>query len=120
MRRFLSGAKLPFLALGVLLLVYLTGCVPGRQQIIITEPVFDPKGEKIAFVSTKSGNAEIYVVNVDGTGLEQLTSGKAVNASPNWSPDGKQIVFVSNRDGSLALFIMDSDGSNQKKIPVSY
>ena len=33
MRRFLSSAKLPFLALGVLLLVYLTGCVPGRQQI---------------------------------------------------------------------------------------
>jgi TolB protein len=119
-RRLLRGTKLPIVALGGLLLVFLAGCVPGRQQVIVTEPVFDPRGEKIAFVSTKSGNAEIYVVNADGTGLKQLTSGSAVNASPNWSPDGKRIVFVSNRDGALALFIMDSDGSNQKKIPITY
>ena len=67
----------------------------------------------VAFVSERDGNSEIYVINVDGTGLLRLTDHAGVDADPAWSPDGKQIVFVSDRGGSGAdLYTMDADGSN--------
>jgi TolB protein len=71
---------------------------------------------KLAFVSERDGNSEIYVVNVDGTGLQRLTHDAAQNVDPAWSPDGKRIAFASDRagasDGDLDIYVMDADGSN--------
>ncbi len=63
-------------------------------------PVWSPKGDKIAFVSNRSGNWQIFLMNVDGTDQVRLTSGEADDGihGLTWSPDGSKIVFVSNRD----------------------
>lgn len=66
----------------------------------------------LAFVSDRDGNSEIYVVNVDGTGLLRLTRDAGVDVDPAWSPDGKRIAFASDRAGSLDIYVMDADGSN--------
>jgi Tol biopolymer transport system component/peroxiredoxin/DNA-directed RNA polymerase subunit RPC12/RpoP len=71
---------------------------------------------KIAFVSGRDGNAEIYVMNADGSGQERLTNNFADDKCPSWSPDGKKIAFYSNRDGSLAIYIMNADGNEQKRL----
>ena len=89
------------------------------------EPAWAPDGRKIAFtagvrftVGIGKPSANIYVLNVDGTGLTQLTRDSGANASPSWSPDGKQIAFVSNRDdGKSRIWIMNADGSNQRVLP---
>jgi Tol biopolymer transport system component len=68
-------------------------------------------GEKIAFVSNRDGNDEIYVMNVDGSDLKRLTSHPDDDQYPDWSPDGKQIAF--SRDG---IYIMNPDGSDQTRL----
>ena len=80
------------------------------------DPAWSPNGDWIAFVSTNSGNDEIYRITPDGALVEQLTNNTwEWDKHPTWSPDGSQIVFYSNRDTSRKqLWIMNADGSNQK------
>lgn len=56
-----------------------------------------PDGSRIAFVSTRDLNTELYVVDRDGTGLDRLTHEWAVDIVPRWSPDGSRIAFLSDR-----------------------
>jgi Tol biopolymer transport system component len=67
---------------------------------------------KIAFVSARDGNLEIYSVNVDGTNLERLTDSPQSDDEPAWSPDGQRIAFVSNRNGPHEIYVMNADGTN--------
>jgi hypothetical protein len=57
-------------------------------------PSWSPDGSKIAFASDRSGSWQIYVMNVDGSGVVQLTSG-GNHIEPAWSPDGTKIAYVA-------------------------
>jgi Tol biopolymer transport system component len=62
---------------------------------------------------------EIYVVNVDGSGLHELTNDAVYHSSPRWSPDGRWIAFLRGEDVSMTrteldLCLMRSDGSGQR------
>jgi hypothetical protein len=72
--------------------------------------------EKIAFVSERDGNKEIYIMNPDGSEQTRLTNDPALDYGPAWLPDGTKIVFVSDRDGNFEIYVMDVDGSNQQRI----
>ena len=76
-----------------------------------------PAMPTVAFVSKRDGNAEIYVMNPDGSGQRNLTQHPAEDYDPAWSPDGKQILFSSNRDTDVFdLYLMDADGTNVRKV----
>jgi Tol biopolymer transport system component len=76
------------------------------------QPAFSPDGTKIAFSSFRDGNAEVYTMNSNGSGIPaNLTKYNAADSQPAFSPDGKQITFVSNRFGYLDIFVMNADGS---------
>ena len=61
-----------------------------------TNPQWSPDGKQIAFISTRSGNAQVYTIAVDGGEAAPLTSLKqGVGAGPLWSPDGRQIAFTA-------------------------
>lgn len=68
------------------------------------QPAISPDGKRIAFVSNGDGNAEIYLMNTDGTGLLRLTRNSSADLSPRFSPDGQRIIFSSNRGGKFALY----------------
>ncbi len=79
-------------------------------------PAWSPDGRKLAFVSDRDGNSEVYVMNADGSGQRNLTRNAAFDADPSWSPDGRKLAFVSNRDGSYRVHVMNADGSGQRRL----
>ena len=68
-------------------------------------PDWSPDGTKIAFTSfyrvdlnaSSRNNADIYVINADGSNEVRLTNGPSDDFDPDWSPDGTRIAFTSNR-----------------------
>ena len=74
-----------------------------------------PEG-KIAFVSSRDGNSDIYVVNADGSGQTNLTNNPADDDRPVWLADGSRVAFVSNRDGNSEIYAMNADGSDQTNL----
>ncbi len=95
----------------VLSLTLLMVCVDAQAQI--------------AFMSQRDGNAEIYVMNIDGGNQRRLTNNPQNDLSPSWSPDGKRIAFASNRDGHVhiihgwsmyEIYVMDADGGNPQNL----
>ena len=74
-------------------------------------PAWSPDGKSIVFVmKTADSDWNIYTVNVDGSGLRQLTRGSAWD--PAWFPDGRSIAFVSTVEGKRQISTMSPDGSN--------
>lgn len=61
------------------------------------EATVSPKGDKIVFTSTRSGDLELYVMNTDGTNITQVTDGLGYDGGAFFSPDGSKLVFRASR-----------------------
>jgi TolB protein len=59
---------------------------------------------KIAYVSTRSGNKEIYIMDWDGYNPLPLTKNGSINMNPDFSPDGRDIIFTSYKRGNPDLY----------------
>ena len=78
-------------------------------------------GGQIAFASSRSGIPQIYLINVDGTGLTLITNMENGACQPFWSPDGLQLVFISpcrargdfydNAYKDSSLYLINADGT---------
>lgn len=91
----------------------ITNLGTGKNEM----PAISPDNTKIAFVSQRDGNREIYVMNLNGTNVLRLTSNSAWDIHPAWSHDGTRLAFVSNRGGSFNIYTMSSlDGSDVKQV----
>ena len=98
--------------LWVLFVIPILGCGedPISQSYTTPDEILPFSGQ-IAFSSNKDGDSEIYLMNVDGTSLVQLTENEGVDYLPSWSPDGRKLAFVSDRTGETEIYVMAIDGS---------
>ena len=71
---------------------------------------------KIAFVSNRDGNEEIYVMDADGGDVKRLTDNSSREWCPRWSPDGSKIAFCSRRNGNWWIYVMNPNGTEQTKL----
>ena len=78
-------------------------------------PSWHPDGRRLVFASNtndpRQRNFDIYLIQVDGSGLEQVTFNETFDGFPMFSPDGRRLVFASNRnaktEGETNVFIAD-------------
>ena len=95
------------------------------QNFQNVSPAISPGGGKIAFLSDKSGYADIYLMSaVDGRIIERLVSGqrtpdleelKWLNPAISWSPDGKKIVIAAKSGDQDGLIILDVKTKKMEK-----
>jgi Tol biopolymer transport system component len=86
--------------------------VPGDWN----HPDWSPDATKLAF-SGFGANSEIWVANVDGTGLRMLSPDDEVaEVFPTWSPDGTKIAYWRLDAHSSELWTMDTDGNNPRRV----
>ena len=77
-----------------------------------------PFDSRVAFISTRSGRfKELYVMNLDGSDLRQLTRNQTINLSPSWAPDAKSLVFTSFKEGHPKLYEMDVLSGRERLVP---
>lgn len=98
-----------------------------------TSPKWSPDGKKILFeraIVTKKyyrelsreemaqmkNSTEIFVMDIDGANLKNLTNNEVEDSTPQWSKNGKTIYFMSKRDGSANVYAMNADGTKVRKV----
>ncbi len=110
-----DGRTLVFHMLGDIYTVPISG---GEARALTSDlawnfqPRYSPDGSKIAFVSDRNGAENIWIMNADGSGLEQVSKERDhLLHNPAWSPDGNYIAarkgYVSRRSipaGSIWLY----------------
>ena len=90
--------------------------MPAETQALGPGAMLNTGPGKIAFVSTRDGNPEIYVINDDGSNMTRLTNHPTEDMHPTWSPDGSKLAFVALRDGNHEIYVIDADGSNMTRL----
>ena len=76
------------------------------------EPAYSPDGSRLAFVSTRDGQPEIYVMDADGTSPSRLTNAPGADGAPSFTADGRAVVFHSPRTGHRQIFVQPITGSD--------
>lgn len=99
----------------------------GRAKIheyadAIVETLTGNKGiasSKIAFVATRTGKKEIYTVDADGAGVNQLTNDGSISVAPSLSPDGRSLVYTGYKSGYADVYEI-SIGSGARSRIIKY
>ncbi len=88
----------------------------------ISDPQPSPQGDRVAFVvrttdfEANRGRNDLWVVNIDGSGLTRLTSDPAADTNPRWAPDGKSLYFLSTRSGSSQVWRLAATGGDAVQV----
>jgi TolB protein len=86
--------------------------------IVLACSIFATRAGEIALESNRTGNWEIFLLDLQTGIVRNLTHDRADDFTPAWSPNGRQIAFVSDRDGDKQqeLYVMDEDGGHLERI----
>ncbi len=94
---------------------------PGTQRVLShgrvnVSPAVSAAGDKLAFLSDRSGSLSLYLADGDGNEVERIVEGeswrgvesmRAFYGAPQWSPDGRHLLFPAQRHGEDMLFLYD-------------
>jgi uncharacterized protein YjdB len=85
-----------------------------------SEPALSPDGSRIAFVSMKDGNPELYVMDADGANLTRVTNDPAADGRPTFTADGQALVFHGargpGRNPNQQIFYVGLDGQGARAL----
>ncbi|MCI0390079.1 MAG: winged helix-turn-helix domain-containing protein [Acidobacteria bacterium] len=106
--------------------IWKVALAPGREPALapVTAstrwdeyPQYSPDGQRIAFVSDRSGSAEIWVCQSDGSASVRLTSFNGpYTRAPRWSPDGSRIAFDTSADGNFDVYVVIAAGGTPRRL----
>ncbi len=113
----ISVRNASYLLLGTMVIVCLTGCKDGPKSIAETSmtDITEPIG-KIAFTSNRDGNREIYLMDAQGSQLQNISQHPAMEYGNSWSPDASSIATYSNRDGNTEIYLLNLEGDSALRL----
>jgi len=89
---------------------------PGNNY----SPAVSSDGRRVAMILNMNGTPNLYVSNIDGTGLKQLTRNRHGDACPCWSPDGQTICYVSRAGGAPSLYKISASGGSPVAVTTTF
>jgi TolB protein len=84
------------------------------SSVTAWDPTWSPDGDQILFTSYANNLSQLFIINLDGTGLHQISNLPDLRGRSDWSPQNL-IVTYSGKPWVRDLFIMNLDGSNQRQ-----
>ena len=81
---------------------------PDHKKVLFSITYYD--------IEQNKGNRELYLMNTDGSGLEQLTKTPENESDYTWRPDSRKIFYLSYSGGSSQVWEMNPDGTGNKQI----
>jgi dipeptidyl aminopeptidase/acylaminoacyl peptidase len=95
---------------------WILGAVASAISLVAVVPAQSDEG-KIAFISKRTGNPDLFVMSPDGSGQTNLTNSPSANEEfPAWSSDGKELGYTAVD----MLWTMSADGTNKQSIPIGH
>lgn len=110
-----GGTSVPELAFARGGNIWTVGADGKRARLLLRNsysPAWSPDGSRLAFVSSRSGDEEIYVAKADGGGVKRLTRSPGPDLSPAWSSDGRRLAFSRTAE----IWTMNANGSSQRPL----
>lgn len=86
------------------------------KGIVANDPEWSPDGKQIAYTRGKYPKGHIWVVNADGTGHRQVTTGSEHEMDPNWSPDGQWLAYVRGPYSKPSLRAIRVNGNDDRSV----
>ena len=81
------------------------------NDYISRNPSISFNNEKIVFTSDRTGYLDVFIMNLDGSNVRNLTSSTFDDLSPTFSPKHNKVAFISNREGNNDVFVMNLDNN---------
>lgn len=88
----------------------------SEDTALAFDPAYSPDASRIAYVSSRDGNPELYVMDADGTNPVRLTADPQADGHPVFTPDGQSLVFNSSRAKTQQIFTVELDGTNLRPL----
>ena len=116
-----DGSEIAFVSGGD---IWTTSPAGGEARLLVahtaneSRPLYSPDGRRLAFISTRSGNGDIYLLTLDTGDLKRLTFDDSNDQLDAWSSDGRWLYFTSgSRDiGSTDVFRVSVDGGTPMQV----
>ena len=96
--------------------VVMVGCQSDPAQADPSPPALPAAPRRFAFSSNHGGDFDVFVANVDGSGVRNVSASKGDDLFATWSPDGKWIAYASNRSGGFDLYMCNADGGETRRL----
>ena len=102
--------------------VALRGAAGGSPRLLTDgssidrQPTYSPDGRTVLFSSNRSGNLDLWSLDVASGVLRQITDDRAQDWDPAFSPDGKHILWSCDRGGHLEIWRANADGSGARQV----
>ena len=75
------------------------------------DPTWSPDGKMISFASSRAGDRQLFVMNADGSNIQQVTKLNNMGGRSTWSPDGTKLAFYRGPAGDHNIFVINKDGT---------
>lgn len=87
--------------------------ITNRDDI---DPSWSPDGSMISFASSRAGARQLFIMNADGSNVQQVTDLNNMGGRNTWSPDGTKLAFYRGEQGTRNIYVINIDGTGLVKL----